>query len=619
MSWVRVKQEPEELDPLLINEDEVFSTPANSFSSSEPVPNVAQPQTSTTTNINNYQPPHKQKTRENLNRQSRAIVANVQSYMEREKAAMGFLVEPTKAQTRTTLATGVGKTTVRRIMMESRKIQNNFQDDFKNAGSSRSRIAPYSGIELNDTEACRTLLFKSILDSDSHRSMNCIAMHKKFVAAKLFSGGKTSFRRFLVNLNFQIKRTRNFGKQGKCTGSRSIIMEKHDTQYKKFVYLRDLKQYKAEGRKIIFTAITKLARAHCKADKGQQPTKDGKVLKITNEMFTDVPEELAHEQWRAVLLGAGDESGFVTGGFLIWRCIKKLGANSYDENANYKKYVNWVKGNLIPNIPEGAVVVLDHEAIYDRHEDPIPTHCSDKEDMKAWLKRKGIDFESEAAKVELYELVRKNKQNHSKYEIDSILEKAGHPVMRIPPNYNELNPMFVMLKEVKTWMKGQAPNVNPRFVDIAKLTVSKMLTTPTESWKTKVDKCQATADKYFSYQAPMEKKISETILANHGCIDSESEENDASDSNEEIEASSSEESEEETTNHRTSNADPNLWVTPLPSVFMAGDDFGSTTDPQPTLKRNSAEKTQKVKRQKIGDSYGSQEPNEWKLDGMVTV
>ncbi|KAF6203081.1 hypothetical protein GE061_003495 [Apolygus lucorum] len=456
MSWIKqeleeIKQELEEIDPLKV--EEVDTVPTTQLTTCIPVPvsithgifvpspNVALPPIPKN---EVYQPPFPLKRKkEYLDRQSRTVIANVKSYMEMEKKAKTFLIEPSNSQARTMTACGVSRRTVIRISRESKQIQNNLKDGFHRAYRKKNKVAHKTSLDVNDAEACRTLIFKSIMESD--RPVDCVMMHKKLVHAKLFTGCLGSVRRLMEKLGFQVKRTRNFAKALQTKGARSMVMEKHESQYKKFVYLRDLKKYQAEGRPVIFTAITTLARAQCKAG-NDQLRKGTKILKVTRGMFADEPEELSHEQWRAVLLSAGGKSGFVTSGFLIWRCIKKLGSNSYDENANYKKYVTWVKDNLIPNIPDGAAVVLDHETIYDRYEDPVPTHTSDKEDMKAWLERKGIQFQPDAAKVELFELIRQNRRNHSKFEIDSILEKTGHPVLRTPPNYTELNPMMVMLK-----------------------------------------------------------------------------------------------------------------------------------------------------------------------------
>lgn len=60
--------------------------------------------------------------------------------------------------------------------------------------------------------------------------------------------------------------------------------------------------------------------------------------------------------------------------------------------------------------------------------------------MHKWLTDKGISFDVSLLEIELYELIKKNKEQHT-YKIDEYFNSKGLDVrsIRLPPFHPELN------------------------------------------------------------------------------------------------------------------------------------------------------------------------------------
>lgn len=53
--------------------------------------------------------------------------------------------------------------------------------------------------------------------------------------------------------------------------------------------------------------------------------------------------------------------------------------------------------------------------------------------MIVWLTERGIVPDESLSKPEIYQIVKENKSSAKKYELDTIMSKFGHNVLRLPP------------------------------------------------------------------------------------------------------------------------------------------------------------------------------------------
>ena len=75
---------------------------------------------------------------------------------------------------------------------------------------------------------------------------------------------------------------------------------------------------------------------------------------------------------------------------------------------------------------------MDNASYHSRKLNKPPTSSSKKDDIKAWLHSNNISFDDDMLKVELLELVKKNKEETG-YVVDQMAEQKGHQVVRLPP------------------------------------------------------------------------------------------------------------------------------------------------------------------------------------------
>ena len=79
----------------------------------------------------------------------------------------------------------------------------------------------------------------------------------------------------------------------------------------------------------------------------------------------------------------------------------------------------------------------------------MPTMSWKKSDLRDWLVKKGDQPSEDMMKMELYHMA-KNLCVGKKYRIDTIAEKAGHKVVRLPPYHCQYSPIELIWGQVKS-------------------------------------------------------------------------------------------------------------------------------------------------------------------------
>ena len=77
-----------------------------------------------------------------------------------------------------------------------------------------------------------------------------------------------------------------------------------------------------------------------------------------------------------------------------------------------------------------------------------PTSNSRKGEMTECLTKLEVQFDSKSTKPKLYEII-KSKKIDSVYKVDEFLKKKGHEVLRLPPYHCDLNPIELILGDLK--------------------------------------------------------------------------------------------------------------------------------------------------------------------------
>ena len=144
---------------------------------------------------------------------------------------------------------------------------------------------------------------------------------------------------------------------------------------------------------------------------------------------------------------------------LLFRATSTDGRDFHTE-MNSTVFENWVRTQLLPNVPHGSCIVMDNASYHSRvnPETKPPTSNSRKSEMIEWLKKNDIQFPQKILKPDVYKLVKSNKPPKD-YIVDKEIVSKGHTVLRLPPYHCDLNP----IENVWGIAKGKVADNNTTF------------------------------------------------------------------------------------------------------------------------------------------------------------
>ncbi|CAG2243107.1 unnamed protein product [Mytilus edulis] len=187
-----------------------------------------------------------------------------------------------------------------------------------------------------------------------------------------------------------------FSKKG---SQRRWIKERQDIVSWRHSYLRKIRKYRQEGRKIVYLDETWLNTNHVvKGDWLDHPSTSlsafeppckgcGRVLPSGNGT-------------RLIILDAGSsEQGLIPGCGLIFE--SKTSSSDYHDEMNKEHFTEWFKDTLLPKLPPQSVIVMDNAPYYINlvPDSRVPNTGSRKPDILAWLDRNNIDYPKTANKA----------------------------------------------------------------------------------------------------------------------------------------------------------------------------------------------------------------------------
>ena len=103
-------------------------------------------------------------------------------------------------------------------------------------------------------------------------------------------------------------------------------------------------------------------------------------------------------------------------------------------------FENYLKNQLMPQLPENNIVIYDNCSILARQYNRTPNTNSNKNSIKEWLFNNNIEFDDSLTKVQLLQLVKNNPKKPSYYADDIVRSINCHP-LRTPPYVCDLNPI----------------------------------------------------------------------------------------------------------------------------------------------------------------------------------
>ena len=150
---------------------------------------------------------------------------------------------------------------------------------------------------------------------------------------------------------------------------------------------------------------------------------------------------------RLIILHAMTKNGWLPDAKLIFKSTRKTG--DYHGQMNHDIFTKWFSEQLLPNIPQNAVIVMDnapYHNVLSRHSAPTAT-CK-KEEIRSWLSKNRIPVRDDCLKAELVEILEKVAPAPT-YALDELASEQGHEILRTPPYHPELQPIETCWAVVK--------------------------------------------------------------------------------------------------------------------------------------------------------------------------
>lgn len=186
---------------------------------------------------------------------------------------------------------------------------------------------------------------------------------------------------------------------------------------------------------------------------------------------------------------------------------------------NADTYKTWLNTNLLPHLPDNAIVVLCNTPIQSIQMNKPPNSTSKREDLEKWLHQHKVPFESNLLKVQLYELIRLNCPSKI-CVVDEILKENGHEVLRIPPYNYDLNPIEYMCSLIKTRVAGIDPETSD--VELSTLANDAINSLKNMDWVHELAHVKRLEGEYWHIEQQIEHEIEQLIISAGG-PDSDSE------------------------------------------------------------------------------------------------
>ena len=142
---------------------------------------------------------------------------------------------------------------------------------------------------------------------------------------------------------------------------------------------------------------------------------------------------------RLIVVHAMTRDGWVEEAELVFEAKRRTG--DYHGQMNWNNFSKWFETQLIPNIPEGAVVILDNARYHNvLVEDFFPSASSTKEELRSWLTRNGHTWYENMLKSELLEKCVRWAPR-PEFRLDHLAATNGIMILRTPPYHPELQPI----------------------------------------------------------------------------------------------------------------------------------------------------------------------------------
>ncbi|XP_050501612.1 uncharacterized protein LOC126881397 isoform X3 [Diabrotica virgifera virgifera] len=254
---------------------------------------------------------------------------------------------------------------------------------------------------------------------------------------------------------------KKMGFKFKKINKRQAIMESQRTVNRRNMYLEEITKYRQENRRIYYL------------DETWYDTHDTVKKGWTDGSSMCIPEMPANKGLRLIIVHCGGSEGWVPNALKL--CGKKMEDCNVDYHKNMEAdiFEDWFENSLIPNLEKNSVIVLDNASYHSRQLTKIPNTSSKKADLQNFLMENDLYFEDFYTKKQLIEVLH-TKQFRKLYALESIAEKHGHTILRLPPYFCVFNPIELIWGQLKPSIRrsNKFPKFDKKVIEIIKKEVA---------------------------------------------------------------------------------------------------------------------------------------------------
>lgn len=281
---------------------------------------------------------------------------------------------------------------------------------------------------------------------------------------------KTTLRRALLELGFCFR---------KSTDNRQVVTERTDIVNKRIEYLIEIEKYRNEGYNIVYLDETWVNQNHHK-NYGWLPKCQPFGKDVEQDRTVKLPKFPSGKGKRLIVLHCGSKDGFIPGCELVFVGQHKDG--DYHSEMNSKLFLDWFENTLCISLDGPSVIILDNASYHNTKVESswCPNMNTRKDAMLDWLHKRNIQHSAIMTKVQLYELIKRNKPPIY-YKTDDIAHKYGHLVLRTPVKHCILNPIELIWAQVKDYVAER--NITYKLNDVKKLVYEAFDSVTKDKWE----------------------------------------------------------------------------------------------------------------------------------------
>ena len=421
----------------------------------------------------------------------------IHAYMVKKKKKPDIRYKPLIAEVAE--ETGIGRGTIIRTIAS-----------YKKTGrvSSPNRTRKKSSIFDNTDESTKLAIRQKVYDFWHRREVPTLVKISTAINndPKMPNYSLTTLHRILKSLNFKYKVQRRH----------NVLSEQRDIVVWRRNYLRQIQEYREEGRKIYYLLDeTWVNTTECCKKAWQDTSKTASNKAKSRQLPPGIPQPTGKGK-RLTVLHIGSTDGFVPDGLLCFE--SKMKSSDHHDATSSKKFFKWFE-NILPRLEENCVIVVDNGAFHSVKLEDCPTSKWAKDSVIEWLRSKGARVPDDSLKIELMETVRNLRPRYLKYLIDEYAERQNRRVLRLPPHHCDYNPIELVWSAVKNFV--QKIYTTYKLSDAKDLLIAGVNNVTADNWKNYIEHTKSVERKFWAIDEIVDELEDAAIEEENGRADNQ--------------------------------------------------------------------------------------------------